>query len=350
MAASVRHVIGGLRTESAQPIATTTAPPPARPQPPAAAPPAHKLQPATKTKTMTKKNLLQTPRGIFSVVAAAALILGWILPTHRYITPQRGVGYWLGIVGGSMMLILLLYSGVKRVHWFKFLGPVLGWFRFHMVLGILGPLCILYHCNFGLGAANSNVAFFCMVTVAGSGLIGRYLYAHIHQGLYGRKLSLEELQAGADGLRTLNASISFLPELVGRLETLEKRLLAVGPHAPLLGFLKPAVVAMMVLTARGRLHRYIRNGLRQAIRLECKPAQAGQQGAKRWKPSVVAAERERLCRAAYAYVDKRLLATRRVAEFQGFERLFSLWHAVHLPLMFIMIVAGIVHVIAVHVY
>ena len=162
-------------------------------------------------------------------------------------------------------------------------------------------------------------------------------------------MSLEELQAGADGLRTLNASISFLPELVGRLETLEKRLLAVGPHAPLLGFLKPAVVAMMVLTARGRLHRYIRNGLRQAIRLECKPAQAGQ-GAKRWKPSVVAAERERLRRAAYAYVDKRLLATRRVAEFQGFERLFSLWHAVHLPLMFIMIVAGIVHVIAVHVY
>jgi len=248
------------------------------------------------------------------------------------------------------MLLLLLYSGVKRVHWLKFLGPVLGWFRFHMVLGILGPLCILYHCNFGLGAANSNVAFFCMVTVAGSGLIGRYLYSHIHQGLFGRKLSLEELQASAEGLRALNASISFLPQLVGRLETLEKRLLAVGPHSPLLGFLKPAVVAMMVLTARSQLHRYIRGGLRQAIRLDGKLDQPAQQGAKRWKPSVVAAERERLRRAAFAYVDKRLLATRRVAEFQGFERLFSLWHALHLPLMFIMIVAGIVHVIAVHVY
>ena len=344
MAASAQQLLGGLRTESAQPI-TTTAPAPNRQQRAAPATPARKLQPATK-----KKSALWTLRGIFSVVASVVLILGWILPTHRYITPQRGTGYWLGIVGGSMMLILLLYSGVKRVHWLKFLGPVLGWFRFHMVLGILGPLCILYHCNYGLGAANSNVAFFCMVTVAGSGLIGRYLYAHIHQGLYGRKLSLEELQAGADGLRALNASISFLPELVGRLEALEKRLLAVGPNAPLLGFLKPGVVAMMVLTARWQLHRYIRRGLRQAIRLDARLAQSAQQGAKRWKPSVVAAERERLRRAAYAYVEKRLLATRRVAEFQGFERLFSLWHALHLPLMFIMIVAGIVHVIAVHIY
>jgi hypothetical protein len=116
-----------------------------------------------------------------------------------------------------------------------------------------------------------------------------------------------------------------------------------------LGFLKPAVVAVIVLTARWRLHSYIGRSLREAAR-RGKLAEPAQQGAKRWKPSVVAAERERLRRVACAYVDKRLLATRRVAEFQGFERLFSLWHAVHLPLMFIMIVAGIVHVIAVHVY
>src|SRR2546421_12972962 len=134
MAASVQHITGGLRTESAQPV--TTARPAARQPRAAAGAPARKLQPATKT---TKKGLLRTPRGIFSVIAAAALILGWILPTHRYITPQRGVGYWLGIVGGSMMLILLLYSGVKRAPCFNFLGPGLAGFRFNMVLGILGP-------------------------------------------------------------------------------------------------------------------------------------------------------------------------------------------------------------------
>ena len=43
-------------------------------------------------------------------------------------------------------------------------------------------------------------------------------------------------------------------------------------------------------------------------------------------------------------------ATRRVAELASYERLFSLWHVLHLPLFFMLLVAGIVHVIAVHVY
>ena len=117
-------------------------------------------------------------------------------PTERYITPNRGIGYALGIIGGSMMLLLLLYSARKRFRWLKFLGPTVGWFRFHMVLGVLGPLCILYHSNFGLGATNSNVALFSMLTVAGSGLIGRYIYSRIHHGLYGSKATLSELRAG----------------------------------------------------------------------------------------------------------------------------------------------------------
>src|SRR5205814_2919423 len=88
--------------------------------------------------------------------------------------------------------------------------PMPSWFRFHMVLGIGGPLCILYHCNFSTGATNSNVALFSMLTVAGSGIIGRYIYAHIHNGLYGRKLEFGELRAGAYSLRSLSGRISFV--------------------------------------------------------------------------------------------------------------------------------------------
>ena len=80
-----------------------------------------------------------------------ALYLGWHLPTDRYITPKRGLGYALGIIGGSLMLLLLVYSLRKRISWLRFLGPTPSWFRFHMVLGVLGPLCILYHANFRPG-------------------------------------------------------------------------------------------------------------------------------------------------------------------------------------------------------
>jgi hypothetical protein len=274
----------------------------------------------------------------WSRVGFAALLLvlylGWTLPTERYITPTRGLGYALGIIGGSLMLVLLLYSARKHFSWLSFLGPTPSWLRFHMVLGILGPLCILFHANFSTGAANSNVALFSMLTVASSGFIGRYLYAHIHHGLYGRKLELGELQAGAAGLRELSGSVSFLPDLIARLEAAEQRLLRAGPHLPLLGVLKPLVVAAATLRARWQLHGYIRHGLRRSAR----------------NSAVVASEARRLRRTARAYVDKRLAATRRVAEFEGYERLFSLWHALHIPLIFMLIIAAVVHVIAVNVY
>ena len=67
--------------------------------------------------------------------------------------------------------------------------------------------------------------------------------------------------------------------------------------------------------------------------------------------AATAAHRRRdLQRTAYAYIENRISATRRVIELSAFERLFSLWHALHLPLFFMLLVAGIVHVIAVHVY
>ncbi|MDE2049691.1 MAG: pyridine nucleotide-disulfide oxidoreductase [Gammaproteobacteria bacterium] len=268
------------------------------------------------------------------LAALALLIFGLTFPIGRYITPTRGLGYALGITGGSMMLLLFLYSARKRFRWLAFLGPTARWFRFHMVLGVLGPLCILYHADFSLGATNSNVALFSMLTVAGSGLVGRYIYAHIHRGLYGQRVTVTELRERADGLRALSGTVGFLPELVGRLDDIEKRILSAGSRLPMLAPLKPAIIAPIALAARWRVRRYIRRQLRLAARTS----------------PVVAAERKRLTRAACAYADRRISATGRLAGFQAYERLFSLWHALHLPLIFVLIAAGIVHVIAVSIF
>ena len=262
------------------------------------------------------------------------LCFGLEFPTERYITPKRGMGYTLGIVGGSLMLVLLLYSARKRIKWLEFLGPTPSWFRFHMVLGIVGPLCILYHSNFSLGATNSNVALFCMLTVSGSGLIGRYIYSRIHHNLYGSRLTLGELRKGAETLRTSSGTFAFLPELPERLDQTERRLLATGPTLPILGAVRLAVTAAMSLSESRRLRAYIRAKLREGSS----------------RSTAVAAEAPRLKRAVFGYVERRLAATRRVAGFEAYERLFSFWHALHLPLIFMMIIAGVVHVVAVHVY
>jgi hypothetical protein len=274
-----------------------------------------------------------TPTTLFSLVVVGLLYFGLFVPTERYITPKRGVGYALGIIGGSFMLLLFLYSARKRIKWLAFLGPTVRWFRYHMLLGVLGPLCILYHANFGLGAANSNVALFSMLTVAASGLVGRYIYARIHHGLYGSKLTLSELQSDSDGTRTSAAS-SVVPDLATSLAEAEARVLSAGPHLPMLALVKLVHVSATALLLRVRLRARIRNALGTAAARSATPGP----------------ERRQLKRAVYAYVDARLAATRRVAGFQAYERLFSLWHALHLPLIFILIVAGIVHVIAVNIY
>jgi hypothetical protein len=271
---------------------------------------------------------------VFFLLAALFAYLGWRLPTERYLTPETGLGYTLGIVGGSLMLVMLLYSARKRIPGMSFLGSVTKWFDVHVVLGVLGPLCILYHANFSLGATNSNVALMCMLIVVGSGFIGRYIYSHIHFELYGRKLSLGELQASAERLRALERSISFLPELVERLETEEKRMLGGGPRLPVVSLARPLVVFTSTVAARWRLRRYVRKSLRAAARVS----------------PTFATQRKRLKRAAQSYIDKRLVATRRVAAFEAYERLFSVWHVLHLPLIFMLLIAGVVHVIAVHVY
>jgi hypothetical protein len=317
------------------PAVPATARPAAReaPSTPAAATAPRPKTAAAATASNPRSRILTWKRFTYALLLVV-LFLGWRLPTERYITPTRGLGYALGIIGGSLMLLLLLYSARKHFRWLSFLGPTPQWFRFHMVLGILGPLCILFHSNFSTGAANSNVALFSMLIVAASGFIGRYLYAHMHHGLYGSKLALGELQAGAAGLRELSGRMSFMPDLVARLEADEQRVLACGSHLPLLGFLKPLLVGAAALRARWRLHRYIRRGLHASAR----------------KSPVVAAQAERLRHTARLYVDRRLAATRRVAQFEGYERLFSLWHALHIPLIFMLIIAAVVHVIAVNVY
>lgn len=270
---------------------------------------------------------LATPAGAFVLISVAALYLGWrVIPLDRYLTPERGIGYALGIVGGSLMLLLLLYPARKRLRWLGFIGSVKAWFQLHMVMGIVGPLLVLYHSNFSLGAMNSNVALVCMLVVSGSGLVGRYLYTKIHEGLYGHESTLAELQQRAARLRQVSLSVPFLAELLQCLDDEERWLLNVVDGRFLL--MQPFYASWLSYGARWRLQRLARKATRTADRHS----------------------RPRLRAIARAYIRTRIGSTRRVCEYQAYVRLFSWWHVLHLPLFFLLLIAGIAHVVAVHVY
>ena len=323
MNAGLQRIETGAVVESADAIAT------AHPRLGIARPPTGK--PRRVSRKGQPKRWFSVPR-LFTVATLAMLYWGYNFGTEQYLTPQTGAGYALGIIGGSSMLLLMFYPLRKRVRALAFMGTTKRWFQAHMALGVIGPVLILFHSNFSLGAVNSNVALFCMLVVSGSGLFGRYFYAHIHHGLHGRKANLAELKDYAEKLRWVTTNVEFLPDLVQQIEQEELRILWRSERTMLLA--RPLTGAVGVYLARRRLRRYVSRALRAADEV----------------PGTPRARREQLHGTARQYIDDRLAATRRVVEFGAFERLFSLWHALHLPLFLMLLIAGIVHVVAVHVY
>jgi len=288
---------------------------------------------ADRISTAIKAPRLRWPL-VWTVVVALVLVWGSHAHLERYITPQRGFGYALGIIGGSMMILLLLYSARKRLLWLRWLGGIPAWFEFHMVLGIVGPVLVLFHANFSLGATNSNVALICMLLVAGSGVIGRYIYTRLHARLDGHEITLEQLKAAGDRLRSQTTSISFLAALLDVIDRTEKRLIE-PPKAIIARFPHLLTGAPRMALARWIVHRAINRAVNDAVRRES---------------ALIAQHAQRIAAVTRSYADRRLDAGRRMAEYKAYARLFSLWHVLHIPLFFMLLIAGIVHVVAINIY
>lgn len=271
---------------------------------------------------------------LFAFFVLWAMYRGWSLRDEHYLTAATGIGYWLGIIGGSMMLLLLLYPVRKHVFALRNFGKVRYWFFTHMTFGILGPLLILFHSNFSLGSLNSNVALFCMLLVAGSGLIGRYFYTKIHYGLYGRKASLDELRdivlVNRGGL---GWALVVDDDIASRFQTVEE--MANARPKNVLSSFKNWLNYMVF----ANIHQW---KVKKSLKLSLRKVAAD----RGWDRVQYRAHLNKSNR----HTDNFFAASRRVLEFNFFERLFALWHVIHLPFFIMLVLSGIVHVLAVHMY
>jgi hypothetical protein len=254
----------------------------------------------------------------------ALVWLGWKVANGQYYKSGEGLGYNLGLAGGLMMLTLLLYSARKHLTFMQKLGKLKHWFRIHMILGVLGPTLVLFHTTFRLGSMNATIAFYCMILVAGSGLIGRFVYTRIHKGLYGSRSTLKDAHAelaGSSG--EVHSKLSFFPKVENKIkkfehEALEKKR---GFFAGVWFFL---TFDMRRMWLAWQCKRYIHLKLGDSM-------------------SDVADEASML-------VSQYLVRIQTVAQFKKFEQIFSAWHVLHIPLMYMMVATAIFHVIWVHMY
>jgi hypothetical protein len=268
----------------------------------------------------------------FGVVAV--LGAGWHYGGRLGVTPDHGLGYWLGIVGGTTILAVLAYPLRKYWRRMRNFGTVTGWFTTHMLLGTLGPAIVLLHSNFQLGPLNSNIALFSMLLVAGSGVIGRYLYGKIHYGLHGKRAELSDMVHEAAAMRRdLGGDLPENSPLWSELLALEE--LARRPSRGVLGALWHSLsLSTRAANARSKAHGFAR----RFIQAECKRHGLGKRERQEWQ------------RIANRHLASYFFSVTRISRLILWERLFALWHLAHVPLFVVMAFSVVVHIVAVHFY
>jgi hypothetical protein len=290
----------------------------------------------TPTPTAEKGSPVSRSRRSFYGYASliVALCAGWLVKDRGLLTPEEGVGYWLGIVGGSLMLLLLLYPAGKKSQLMRRLGLIKHWFRVHMIFGLVGPLLILYHCNFTVDALNSKVAFYSMLAVAISGIIGKHFYTRIHRGLYGKRTGIEELRNEiSDSLGKSSGLAAILPKFISELHAISAELLG-DQFTRSISVRQSLSWTVKYYVVRTKLYLTIRRELRARAVLS----------------ETLQANTRNLRNKANAYAAKQVGLMRQVAQISFYERLFSLWHVFHMPLFLVLVISALVHVLAVHMY
>lgn len=247
--------------------------------------------------------------------------------------PGVGFGYYLGLVGGVMMLLMLLYPVRKHMQFTRNWGPLRYWFMMHMIFGIGGPVLVLFHSTFHVRSLNAGVALYSMLLVAASGIIGRFIYKRIHHGLYGRKSNLEELQQAVDANQNKVGKVNaVLMEATGIGEKLKQfRMMAMDQKG---GLPVRAWKFMALGWQRRNLAAHCRQELRRAV--------AHLANAQGWNRQ----QQEQHYREASLDAEEYLRAVQQAAQYSSYERLFRLWHILHSPFVWLLAISGIVHVIA----
>ncbi len=142
-----------------------------------------------------------------SVAAVLSALAFEALLSLDTVTPfgHTGYGHGVGWAGLALTLLVFVYPIQKRVNpshrWPR------GWFRVHMVTGVLGPLLIFIHSGAHYHAIVPILAMGSMVIVVVSGVVGQLVHAfslralneHRHDLLH-RGLSESDVDAQLHGM------------------------------------------------------------------------------------------------------------------------------------------------------
>jgi len=242
-------------------------------------------------------------------------------PRHQAywaLKPGGTLGYVLGVVGSSLMIVMHVYSLRRRVRALRGFGALSVWLDFHIYCGIMGSLLIVLHSSFKIHGLVA-LSFWSMVAVALSGILGRYLYQQLPRRQSGDELTLAEVEQLdrrytarlRDEFRLSDADLERLDEIATGELGQETSLLALILRLPVQG-----------IVLRWRLRRF---GGRLGV--DSKP----------------------LVREMRAVARHKALLERRILLWDKLRQLFYYWHVFHKPFAIVMYLFMVVHIVVVSV-
>lgn len=228
--------------------------------------------------------------------------------------PSGLYSHGLGILGASMVTLgVLTYSSRKRIRSLWQLGKLSSWLEFHIFLCLLGPILVVYHTTFKAGGI-AAICLWSMLSVAASGIVGRFLYVLIPRNLKGSELSAQQINEEFDRISGALRSSEVGMQL---LKIIDQRFVAIGRPSSLW---ETVQIYLRLVSIKREVKRTARNLLagsgtsRQAGRTLYKAA------------------------AARASLIQRSVILLQV------EKLFYYWHAIHLPFTIMMFLTLAVHI------
>lgn len=222
-------------------------------------------------------------------------------PRYDWFKPSGLMGQGLGVVGTIMMAFGVgIYIARKRYGFLQRFIRLKYLLEFHIFLCTLGPILILFHTSFKFGGIVS-IAFWSMVIVVASGVIGRFIYVQIPHTIDGKALSQEEIDE--------------------KRNQLIQKVSQEGASEDTLNFIRS--------TDRRRAMSYAdRSAYLKKVTQQLQSDQLSAPA----KMSII------------SNIKKELTLARKQNGLQKMKKLFSYWHVAHLPFAIILLIVVIIHV------
>jgi hypothetical protein len=226
-------------------------------------------------------------------------------PMHEMLKPSGLIGHGLGILGTFLIAFgVVMYMVSKRYGIFDRFIRLKYLLEFHIFLCVLGPILILFHTSFKVGGLVS-IAFWSMVVVVASGVVGRFIYVQIPRTADGRALSLEEIEQNRSEMLTkLNMNLGKTDISINNILG-DSRKFTPGVK----GFIANR---KSIYNIKGELKRLHLNKMER--------------------------------RHVLSFAKNEIYMIGRINRLQKMQTFFKYWHVAHLPFALIMLVIALVHI------